>query len=61
MALLYSRRRCFSSVLVDSSGVCSFASFEVDGVVEFLHRERLQCVVVLLVRVFVFVFVCLRH
>ena len=33
----------------------------VDGVVEFLHRERLHCVLVLLVLVLVFVFLCLRR
>ena len=49
-------------ISVDSSRVCRFSSFKlVDGVVEFLHRERLQCVFVLLVLVLVFVFVCLRR
>ena len=34
--------RVFDYLSVDSSRVCCFLSFEwVDGVVEFLHRERL--------------------
>ena len=52
----------FDHICVDSSRVCSFASFElVDGVAEFLHHERRHCVLVLLVIVLVFVFVSLRR
>ena len=53
MALLDSRNMCFSEssggafdhLCVDSSRVCSLASFElVDGVAEFLHRELIHCI-----------------
>ena len=54
MPLMYNRRRCFSSLLLEyliisalTPRVCNFASSElVYGVCEFLHRERLHCVVV---------------
>ena len=70
MALLYGRCRCAESsvktdmiisalTLLASAALPLFAS--VDGVAAFLHRERLHCVLVLLVSVLVFVFVCLRR
>ena len=63
MALVCSRRKCFLSLLVESliistlnPLVSGFSSFQlVDGVVEFLHREWLQRVLVLFVPVLVFV------
>ena len=64
MPLLYSCSECvfepsvgvFDHHCVDSSRVRSFASFEsIGGVAEFLHRERLHCVLVLLVIVLMFV------
>ena len=52
----------FDHLGVDSSRVGRFSSFQlVDGVVEFLHRGRLHCVLVLFVLVLVFVFVLLRR
>ena len=60
--LFESSCRIFDHLGVDSSRVCSFASFMlVGGVVEFLHRERLHCVLVLFVLILVFVFVLLRR
>ena len=52
----------FDHLSVDSLRVRSFASLKlVDGIVEFLHRERFHCVLVLLGPVLVFVFVRLRR
>ena len=65
----------FDHLSVDSSRVCRISSsrmlpvcriFQEDSmlveyVAEFLHRDRLHCVLVLLMFVLVFVFECLRR
>ena len=71
MALLYSRGWCFFLNLVVEHLILSALTplvsaalpllVLVDGVVEFLHRERLHRVLMLLVLVLVFVFVRLRR
>ena len=57
MAFLYSLRKCSLSLLVGHWMALTRLEL-VDGVAEFLHRERFHCMLVLLV--LVLVFVCLR-
>ena len=63
MALVYSRSKCFLTLLAKCLIISALTPLVsgalpllVDGVVEFLHRERRHCVLWLVV--FVLVFVC---